>query len=387
MRNCQNMIKRLKMQGKEFEYIKQLVSEDKELFLAIRENYMNIYYMGGSLAKIGFDKDRKVYFELHQKYVNGEGIGYVRLSLDEHKEKVKLLKENIKKIALSNQEGIKDKDIVHKKVAREKICQQWIINKNNVEDGEWYYLDMEYTMKGIPSGRFDMIAVKKKPDNNNKHQVALVELKIGDERYTSMTNAKYYDEKNYDKYLEIKEKSLYNFQKKEEHVSFGSGLLGHLCDYMRFLYGNHYEVLKEELVLEIKSLIELEIISSESSIGKIIDSGMLSDKPEIYFVSYTKVPSLMNDREMSIEDMKETFYKYMYSSKEKTKNQIDKKLSCSIYSVQDVLNVGEIKGLLDIEPDFFHMVNPSFSLHIGETDYQFKCIFMDANKVKSWECL
>ena len=67
MRGCQNMITRLEKKTEEIQYIKSLIKEDPELFLAIRENYMNIYYMGGNLAKIGFNQRKEVYFELHNK--------------------------------------------------------------------------------------------------------------------------------------------------------------------------------------------------------------------------------------------------------------------------------------------------------------------------------
>lgn len=387
VRNCENMIKRLEKHFEEFTYIKQLVSKDKDLFLAIRENYMNIYYMGGNLAKIGIDRHKNIYFELHKKYVYGEGTGYVRLSLNEHRDKIESIKKNIEKIALSKNGLIDENDGVHKKTTREKICQQWIINKNNIGDGDWYYIDMEYTMKNIPSGRFDMIAIKKTVDENEKHQVALIELKIGSDRYTSMTSRRYNDESHHFKYEDIKNNSLYSYQTKESYVSFGSGLLGHLCDYMRFLNAKHYEILRQEIVHEIKSLIQLGIISEDCAIGRIGDTKLLSDKPEIYFVSYTRVPSLKDDREESIEVMKKTFYKYMYSSKERYKNQIEKGLVCSKYSVQDMLNKDEIKGLLDMEQDFFSIMNPSFTLEIGEELFRFNCIFMDSKIEKAWECL
>jgi len=372
VRKCDKTVKRLKAHTDVFLYIKEL-ARDSELLLAIRENYINIYYMGGSLAKIGFDKQGEVYFEVHEKYLGKSSEGYERLSLKKHKENLVKIKENIKNIAFSN----KLQNSKNKKNTREKVCQQWIINQNNTHNSEWYYVDMEYMIKGNPLGRFDMIAIKKKADVNGKHQVALVELKVGSGAYGSTGGMKLGDD------------SLYNYQTKDTYVSFGSGLVGHLCDYMRYLNTEYYEeMLKEEIVSQIKAFIQMEIVSCDDAIGKIANADMLSDKPEVYFVSFSCVPSIINDTQTSIEQMRESFYKYMYSINKSIKGQNGRTLRCSTRSAEDLLNKTEIKGLLDIKQEFLYTENPMFELEIGQEKYRFHCAFVDAKKKeKAWDCL
>jgi len=371
VRNCDKTVKKLKLHKDAFLYIKELAKES-EFLLAIRENYMNIYYMGRSLAKIGFNKQGEVYFEVHEKYLGKSSAGYERLTLKEHKENLIIIKENIKNIALSK--TLPNSNA--RKSTREKICQQWIINQNNTHNSAWYYVDMEYMIKGNPLGRFDMIAIKKEANSDGKHQVALVELKVGNGAYGSVGGKK------------LGEDSIYNYQTKETYVSFGSGLVGHLCDYMRYLNTGLYEMLKEEIVNQIKALIQMEIMSRDDVIGKITTADMLSDKPEVYFVSFSCVPSIANDVQISIGEMRESFYKYMYSTKKSIKGRDGRTLRCSIHSAENLLNKTEIKGLLDVKQEFLHVETPMFEIKIGQEKYRFHCAFVDAmKKDNAWECL
>lgn len=384
MRNCEKLISKLKNKEEEFAYIKELI-KDKELFFAFRENYINVYYMGGNLAKIGFNKSKEVYFELHKKYVQPNedkypktgGNNYVRLSWRQHKEEMRNIRANIKRIA----EGFKEDGSKGRKSSREKICQQWIINNTNTKNGDWYYVDMEYIQKGNPLGRFDMIAIKRTKDENKKHKVALIELKVGTKSYGSMDGTRYSkNEEKKIKYDNIKAGSLYDYNKRENYISYGSGLLGHLCDYMRYLSTEAYnEFLKQEIVNQIKALKELGGVLDER-VGEIADINMLSDKPEVYFLSFSKVPGL-KERNVSKKKMRDTFYKYLYADDETIarKYRIE---NCSEYSAESMLNEKEIKGLLDIKSEFLQIDNPSFELEIGKTKgkYRFNCVFVDADK-------
>lgn len=395
MRDCGKLLERLEKYPEELAYIKKRIGADSNLFLAFRDNYFNIYYMGGSLARIGFGRDKKeyVYFEVHEKYINQSGNQYVRLTWKEHDEKYNMIKKNIESIAsgknvISNEddeEEVNQDKKRRKKITREKICQQWIINENNKSDGEWYYIDMEYTMKDSRSGRFDMIAVKKNADKNGKYQVALVELKIGKDSYGSMDSARYKKlEEDYSYAPQIS--SIYNYQ-EENYVSFGSGLLGHLCDYMRFLYGNHYKMLKKEIVNQICALKKIGAINEDHILNKIDNVEELSDKPEVYFVSFSRVPERKEDPDVSIDIMKESFYKYMYLNEEECCGKDGKIMKSSKYSAEEILKKSEIKGLLNIKQEFLDTKNPKFELEIGKENYMFHCVFVDGKSVKAWDCL
>ena len=152
------MIKEIKNMVEEYDYIESLIADRENLFLAIRNDYLSIYYLGGCLAKIEFDNKRQLWFKVHEKYVgiknDSKKSEYISLPWKEHKEKLELIKENIKKIALNEgkERVVEDNNSqVDKrgKITREKICQQWIINQNNNSSSDWYYIDMEYTMEKI----------------------------------------------------------------------------------------------------------------------------------------------------------------------------------------------------------------------------------------------
>ena len=154
MRDCRKMIDELKKDQDAFNYIKMLCDNKEEFFVAIRDKYLSVYYLGGSVAKIRFNKKREVVFDVHKKYLGGSEIlndyeeeldkkTYLSISCEKHKDNLELIKDNIKRIALNNKNDCDKENDIHGKISREKMCQQWIINKNNKSDSKWYYIDME----------------------------------------------------------------------------------------------------------------------------------------------------------------------------------------------------------------------------------------------------
>jgi hypothetical protein len=49
------------------------------LRLAVRDQYLNFYYKGQSVAKVGFDIKNNVYFQTHSKYLGFDSKKYIRL--------------------------------------------------------------------------------------------------------------------------------------------------------------------------------------------------------------------------------------------------------------------------------------------------------------------
>ena len=86
MRDCRKMIEKIKKSPEVYAYIQSLIQEKADMFVAIRENYLNIYYLGASLAKIRFDEKNSIVFELHKKYMGLDEDGYMCLSWEKHKE-------------------------------------------------------------------------------------------------------------------------------------------------------------------------------------------------------------------------------------------------------------------------------------------------------------
>jgi len=181
-----------------------VVKESDDLLFHIRGSYINVYYLGTEILKYS-----NTAFRFNKDYFSG-------------------------KIPTEFQKGIKDfetwhknlpimKDAIYKrnfggkKKELEKAAQQRIIQKvNSNRESEYYILDMEFVRSGCPFGRFDMIAVKKEPDENCKHKVAIIELKYGKESF----------------------KTSYSIEKALKNVNpYGSGIVGHAYNLNSFIYG------------------------------------------------------------------------------------------------------------------------------------------------------
>ena len=306
----------------DYSKIKSLLKSD-EYFLGIRENYVNIYYKGMSMARIDTYWNRACEYTLSSFYAK-KIPGY-----EDKKDEVTLTPCEFWNE--KNQDAIKDQIWKHvsgrhgehdHKLRLEKVCQQWIINKNNAnESSEWYFVDMEYiykdkeSHKSHPYGRADLIAIRRRPNINGKHDVAFVELKVGTKAYSGSRDS---DEK-----MEILKKSLYD--KKVDGIKLGSGLSSHMVDFMHFFAKPFYvNQVKSELIGILKWHKEFGLISEESSLGKLNSESQIEDKPSIHIVTYSSVPGVKIDNvgdsskrnypKASFKSMKQSFYDYMYNS-------------------------------------------------------------------------
>lgn len=182
--------------GGELYSITEKLKNEKEYWMGIRNNKVMIYYMGGKILDIsssgllGFDPKYIAHYDnkikIGKRFANAEDW---------------LSKEKLLKSAIHSYQTNYNKN--------EKIAQQEIIlENNNSQNSEWYFVDMEYSVPGISYGRFDMIAISKRQDELGKYQIMLVELKTG-------TNA---------------------FGGAGEDT-YGSGIAGHINNFYKFLYG------------------------------------------------------------------------------------------------------------------------------------------------------
>ena len=135
----------------------------EDLFLGVRNEYINLYYKAASVCKLKSGLN----CEVAKKYIFGEGKKYTTVSIETILEKYECIKNAIDGIASTR--------------ADEKKAQQQLIYLNNSNgDSKWFCIDIEYVKernhKGETTyGRFDIIAIsKEKP-----HIVALIELKYG----------------------------------------------------------------------------------------------------------------------------------------------------------------------------------------------------------------
>lgn len=94
-------------------YWQQMVN-DEDLFIAIRNEYLNVYYYGQSICKVEFVKN-KIKWTSHKKYLGVDGSGYADTGV--YLEKIDELKRNARK------HGGKEKEQVKKHILEDKnLC-------------------------------------------------------------------------------------------------------------------------------------------------------------------------------------------------------------------------------------------------------------------------
>lgn len=172
--------------------IVDMVISNVDLTLEIRDNYINIYYKGGSVAKITSPRSvdlNKNYFRCY-KDKSEENWN----AIDNEVKKAKLLFkagkfqeyiEFVKKAMLNYW-----KIVLEEKSVEEKKTQHQICLSNAYGHSDYTQLDVEYEVStksvfrysglrrtnkgGIPTPRFDIIAIR-----NSDHRLCIIELKKG----------------------------------------------------------------------------------------------------------------------------------------------------------------------------------------------------------------
>lgn len=157
------------------------VKNDHTLMMAIRKNYINIYYRGGSLIKLTECSDGGYKAEFNQNYFDDNPIKLPKSKIHELGDVnawiniFPYLKQYI--------------DIKFSKTQKnEREFQQVIFRENNfssiASSTEYFFSDIEYTPSGIGSKfRFDMLGVEwsaKQRKNGSTCRPVIVEMKYGD---------------------------------------------------------------------------------------------------------------------------------------------------------------------------------------------------------------
>ena len=366
---------------------------DCRFFLGARDNYLNIYYMGQSIAKIEIpykgDSRRKTNYSVAKYIYYGDLEGedantedkekkqsYVPLEWEEYKDAFDAIIDNARKHASGKRKGAKQKT-----VHREKICQQNIINYNNADQkSDWYYIDMEYIDAQDPCGRVDMVAIRKSKNNNGKQEVALVELKVGTDAYgCSIANYGELKERIYDKL----EKNLYISEFRK--YKYGSGILSHIADYLRYLNDDRYKKqLRKELVLMLKVHNAFGVLQGDNLSLATLTEDDFEDKPTIYILSYTHDP-LVSEKKKNVNELKRTMYKYLFK---------DKPMGTSDRALEKMLDPIQVRGFIDKKMDFQKFLeSEEIELdciqNVNGNDYTFKFKFWDPDKHpnRAWDCL
>lgn len=221
----------------------KLYKEHKdELFIGVRNNYLNLYYNCDSIAKVIYKKrDKKIVCEIDKYYLSGKHC--------KSNDKEKRCKTQPDQIC---EQYDKIKKHSNNKPTPEKKAQSKLVLLNNGNKASnWFCIDIEYIKqfnnrdekeKADFNCRFDIIALsKKKP-----HKVALIELKYGNGA-----------------------------------IGGGSGIYKHVEDFIKFcdngIFENH---LKNEII---------EIIKSQIELGIAVPFELPSEKdvlsPDFYFIT------------------------------------------------------------------------------------------------------
>lgn len=381
---------------KEYRFFKDILVDGYgngcKFFLGARDNYLNIYYMGQSIAKIEvpYKNDRRrrtkytvanyIFFgDVEEKDdVEESKQSYVTLGWEEYRKAFDQILCNARSNALGERKGAKQKT-----VHREKICQQNIINFNNADKmSDWYYIDMEYIDAKNPCGRVDMVAIRKSKDVKGKHEVALVELKVGIDAYgCSIANYGKLKEGIYDKLKE----NLYISEFRK--YKYGSGILSHIADYLRYLNDDRYKKqLRKEIILMLEVHEAFGVLQGDNHSLATLTEDDFEDKPTIYILSYTHDPNA-NDEKTNVSELKETMYKYLYVESG------SKKIRTSERALEIMLNNKQVSGFIDRKEDFWKFIKSErieieCVQDISGNDYKFIFKFWDPdNQERLWDCL
>ncbi|MEG1411702.1 MAG: hypothetical protein RSD36_17850 [Terrisporobacter sp.] len=174
--------------------ILDVVKIDDSLCLEIRDNYINIYYRGGSLYKIEPINDRYK-FTFNVNYLktkkNKSNTNKLDCMKNQINSKIEDFSKKVRYEELINltYELKREMDLwFYENHKNERECQQIVLRENNNSSisqyTDYYIVDIEYA-DNMNSSRFDLIAVKydtSSPDMEKPYDLNLViiEMKYGD---------------------------------------------------------------------------------------------------------------------------------------------------------------------------------------------------------------
>ncbi len=231
----------------------KIVQSDDTLCLEIRNNYINIYYRGGSILKI--DANKTIFFD--SNYIIKNNL----LWLPFDPNTLKTLDDYIDYIPLFKREM----DLwFYQNPKLEREYQQVILRENNLSnitnDTDYYITDLEYADSKNKS-RFDMIGIKwlstsSSRKNNKAQNLALIEVKYSDNNITG-----------------------------------ASGIVKHFADMEKFINNNRLESLMIEAQTQFNQKVQLGLIKN---INKTIEVDNKS-KPEyiLVFVNHKPASSVL----------------------------------------------------------------------------------------------
>ena len=225
-----------------------LVKSDNTLMLAIRDNYINIYYRGGNLLKLSSPNDDRQYkADFDWNYASEQSWppdmkDYVFGEKEFENLKEKLSAQNSDEAIIKTAGDVKLwltalpqlKQIMDiwltKNAKNEREFQQLVVRENNfsalANQSDYFIVDIE---AAYPGARFDILAAKwpatqqaRKKDQLN---LAFIEMKYG-----------------------------------EKSLEGDAGLLKHLQDFEKFMQDGKLSILRKTVTEQIKQLNDLSLL-------------------------------------------------------------------------------------------------------------------------------
>ncbi len=384
LRDCSTLIEALGKEDKEF---LSVLSKDPRVFIGIRDDRIIIYHYCAKMYEISKDSnDNRITWKV---------VDWMkRYNLKDDVVNVNYIKKNHEKYLKAAEKEYCNDSPCSSKAHKEQICQQWIVDKNNhTSKSNYYYLDMEYNTQSCRLGRFDLIAISKKKNKKGKHEVYLIELKVGTGSLLggnwTIKKPKESEEKykrrcaKYDK-IKLNEKGLYDDGAPDykDVAKYGAGIVSHIVDFLRFLMHMDisYAKLKENIC---------RIIKCQKDLGYSIDIDAeicledIADKPHIAIVCFTHVPddaykgnNLKTNDHLKTEDLKTEIKNCLYKGLPKYSGR----------NLEETIHPAVIEGFMKYKKEPFDDVTCIIQEVNGEP-YNYNFLFVDAEEKNCWNYL
>lgn len=156
-----------------------------EFYIALRENYFNIYYQGNSLAKVSPKEGNSYHIEINKAFLDKKMLDQFRDPKKETTSTViyKLGSKDIHPFFQRSNLGCICQKIRERNFSEEISFEQALITDNQDRD-DLIMIDRQISDKSFKNQKIDILALKKvnKGSNLNRYNFLVIEVKLGNNR-------------------------------------------------------------------------------------------------------------------------------------------------------------------------------------------------------------